>query len=133
MSHLSDIVKRITLTTKADESRDLAEHLQATMVRRLKAHNKGLKNLGVKRAPFVVLIGASMPSVLVEVAFLTHEREGRLIASPAYRQRIADSLLAGMSAYLTSLKKVSPVVLERSPGRTAAPMRAEAERRQDSR
>jgi N-acetylmuramoyl-L-alanine amidase len=128
MSHLDDLVKRIALTTKADESRDLAEHLQGMMVRRLKAHNMGLKNLGVKRAPFVVLIGASMPSVLVEVAFLTHPQEGRLLARQAYRQRIADSLLAGVRGYLNSLKNTSPVVLQRGPGLRNTPTRDGAER-----
>jgi N-acetylmuramoyl-L-alanine amidase len=130
MSHLNELVRRIALTTKADESRDLAEHLQTNLVRRLAAYNKGLKNLGVRRAPFVVLIGASMPSVLVEVAFLTHKQEGRLLATPAYRQRIAESLLAGVRGYLASLKKASPVVLQRDPGPVATPARVEADRRQ---
>lgn len=115
MSQLNDLVTRIALTTKADESRDFAESLQAWMVRRLKPHNAALKNLGVKRAPFVVLIGAAMPSVLVEVAFITHRQERRLLASSSYRQRVADSLLAGVSEYLKALKKASPVVLQRDP------------------
>lgn len=115
MSSLSDLVKRIALTTKADESRDLAVHVQNTLVRRLRPHNQQLKDLGVKRAPFIVLIGASMPSVLVEVAFLTHRQEGRLLNTQTYRQRIAESLADGVRRYQQGLKKASPVVLRRDP------------------
>lgn len=114
MSHLNDLVKRIALTTKADESRDLAVHLQRSMVRKLKPHNPQLRDLGVKRAPFVVLIGAAMPSVLVEVAFLTHRQEGRLLANASYRERVAESLVDGIKRYQQALKKASPVVLRRT-------------------
>jgi N-acetylmuramoyl-L-alanine amidase len=109
MSHLNDLVKQIALTTKADESRDLAVQVQQSLVHRLRPFNGSLRDLGVKRAPFVVLIGASMPSVLVEVAFLTHRQEGRLIAGPTYRQRVADSIADGIRRYQQTLKKASPV------------------------
>lgn len=121
MTSLNDLVKKIALTNKADESRDLAVLLQNSMVRRLRPHNTVLKDLGVKRAPFIVLIGASMPSVLVEVAFLTHAQEGRLISRQAYRQRVAESLFDGIRRYLDSLKKAPPVVLQRQPDRPAVP------------
>lgn len=114
MTSLNDLVKKIALTSKADESRDLAVLLQNSMVRRLRPHNTALKDLGVKRAPFIVLIGASMPSVLVEVAFLTHVQEGRLLSRQSYRQRVAESLSEGIRRYLDSLKKAPPVVLQRS-------------------
>ncbi|MEI6667932.1 MAG: N-acetylmuramoyl-L-alanine amidase [Acidobacteriota bacterium] len=105
MSQLDSVVKQIALTNKVQESRDLAAQLQASMVKRLRATDKGLRDLGVKQAPFVVLIGASMPSVLVEIAFLTHPVEGQLLATDAYRQRIAEALLEGVTRYLRSLKK----------------------------
>jgi N-acetylmuramoyl-L-alanine amidase len=114
MSHLNDLVKRIALTTKADESRDLAVHVQRSMVRKLKPHNPQLRDLGVKRAPFVVLIGASMPSVLVEVAFLTHRQEAQLLANATYRERVAESLVDGIRRYQQALKKASPVALRRA-------------------
>lgn len=113
MTSLNDLVKKIALTSKADESRDLAVLLQNSMVRRLRPHNTALRDLGVKRAPFIVLIGASMPSVLVEVAFLTHAQEGRLLSRQSYRQRVAESLSEGIRRYLDSLKKAPPVVLQR--------------------
>jgi N-acetylmuramoyl-L-alanine amidase len=120
MNDLNDLVKRITLTSKADESRDLAVTLQGAMVRNLRKHNSALRDLGVKRAPFVVLIGASMPSVLVEVAFLTHKQEGRLLANSGYRQRVAESLSDGVRRYLQALKPVSPVGLRPDDSKPAA-------------
>jgi N-acetylmuramoyl-L-alanine amidase len=130
MSHLNDLVKRIALTTKVDESRDLAVHVQNSLVRRLRPANLGVKDLGVKRAPFIVLIGASMPSVLVEVAFLTHKQEGRLLASTSYRQRIADSLLDGIRRYQQALKRASPVVLRHEPAPPASPANGQVGRDQ---
>jgi N-acetylmuramoyl-L-alanine amidase len=105
MSHLNDLVKQIALNSKLDESRDLARHVQTSMVRRLRASNQQVKDLGVKQAPFVVLVGASMPSVLVEVSFLTNKQEGRLMGTGAYRQRIAEALLDGVRRYLRTLKR----------------------------
>jgi N-acetylmuramoyl-L-alanine amidase len=61
----------------------------------------------VKQAPFVVLVGASMPSVLVEVSFLTNKQEGRLLGTGAYRQRIAEALLDGVRRYLRTLKRAT--------------------------
>jgi N-acetylmuramoyl-L-alanine amidase len=105
MSHLNDLVKQIALNSKLEESRDLARQVQASMVRRLRASNQQVRDLGVKQAPFVVLVGASMPSVLVEVSFLTHKQEGRLLGTGAYRQRIAEALLDGVRRYLRTLKR----------------------------
>ena len=105
MSHLNDLVKQIALNSKLDESRDLARHVQTAMVRKLRASNQQVRDLGVKQAPFVVLVGASMPSVLVEVSFLTHTQEGRLLGTGAYRQRIAEALLDGVRRYLRTLKR----------------------------
>jgi len=105
MSHLNDLVKQIALHSKLDESRDLAGHVQNALVRKLRTSNNGLRDLGVKQAPFVVLVGAAMPSVLVEVAFLTHREEGRLLGTGSYRQRIAESLLDGIRRYLRTLKR----------------------------
>jgi N-acetylmuramoyl-L-alanine amidase len=107
MSHLNDLVKQIALNSKLDESRDLARHVQTAMVRRLRTSNQQVKDLGVKQAPFVVLVGASMPSVLVEVSFLTHKQEGRLLGTGAYRQRIAEALLDGVRRYLRTLKRAT--------------------------
>jgi N-acetylmuramoyl-L-alanine amidase len=106
MNSLPNIVRAITLNNKLNESRDFAASIQRALVKGMRPGNKALRDLGVKQAPFVVLIGASMPSVLAEVSFVTNRQEARLLKTPAYRQRIAESLLAGILRYQDSLKKV---------------------------
>ncbi len=79
MHSLPDIVRAIALNNKIDESKDFADMVQRSMVRRLATRNKTLRDLGVKQAPFVVLIGAGMPSVLAEISFVTNSQEGQLL------------------------------------------------------
>jgi N-acetylmuramoyl-L-alanine amidase len=111
MNSLPGIVKAITLNSKLNESRDFAALVQRSMVRGLQPSNKALKDLGVKQAPFMVLIGAAMPSVLAEISFVTNRAESRLLKTSAYRQRIAESLLAGILKYQQALKKVQTASL----------------------
>ena len=66
-----------------------------------------MRDLGVKQAPFVVLIGAGMPSVLAEISFLTNQQEGQLLKTPAYRQQIAEALFDGRAEVPASLKAVT--------------------------
>src|SRR5439155_24469209 len=91
MGALPDFVRAIALNNKVDESRELAALVQRAMLDRLRGANRNVKDLGVKQAPFVVLIGAAMPSVLAEISFLTNPQEAKLLRSPAYRQRIAEA------------------------------------------
>jgi len=105
MHSLPDIVKAIALNNKLDESRDFADIVQRSMVKRLSTRNKQLRDLGVKQAPFVVLIGASMPSVLAEISFVTHRQEGQLLKSTGYRQQIAEALFDAVVKYQESLKR----------------------------
>jgi len=102
-------VKAIALNNKLNESRDFATFVQRSMLERLRGANKAVKNLGVKQAPFVVLIGAAMPSVLAEISFVTNAQEARLLRGAAYRQRIAEALLEGVRKYQLSLKAVTTV------------------------
>jgi N-acetylmuramoyl-L-alanine amidase len=111
MNSLPGIIKAITLNSKLNESRDFAALIQRSLVRGLTPSNKGMKDLGIKQAPFVVLIGASMPSVLAEIAFVTNRQEARLLKSPAYRQKIAESLLSGILKYQQALKKIQTAAL----------------------
>jgi N-acetylmuramoyl-L-alanine amidase len=106
MHNLPDIVKAITLNNKLDESRDFATLVQRSMVDHLASGNQGVRDLGVKQAPFVVLIGAGMPSILAEISFVTHQQEGRLLKTGAYRQKIAEALFDGLREYQRSLKNV---------------------------
>ena len=114
MNSLPDIVKAIALNNKVDESRDLAMAVQASMIRRLRPLNKSIRDLGVRQAPFVVLIGASMPSILVEVAFITNRQEARLLKSANYKQRIAEVLADALVRYQRSLKNVQTIAVRAS-------------------
>lgn len=109
MGTLPDMVKAIALNTKVDESRDFAAHVQHAMVDRLRTSNRTLKDLGVKQAPFIVLIGATMPSVLAEISFVTNPQEAKLLKGNPYRQKIAEALFNAIRDYQTSLKHVQTV------------------------
>jgi N-acetylmuramoyl-L-alanine amidase len=109
MHSLPEIVRAIALNNKLDESRDFADMVQRSLVRRLSGRNKALRDLGVKQAPFVVLIGAGMPSVLAEISFVTNRQEGQLLKSAAYRQHIAEALQDAIVRYQRSLKKMNTV------------------------
>jgi N-acetylmuramoyl-L-alanine amidase len=111
MGHLPELVKTIALNNKVKESHELASIVQTSMMRRLRAQNKSLRDLGVKQAPFVVLIGAQMPSVLAEISFLTNKPEASLLRQSSYRQRIAQALCDAVLKYQGSLKKVTTVAV----------------------
>jgi N-acetylmuramoyl-L-alanine amidase len=100
---LQDIIQKITLHEKLDESREFAGRLQAALYSFSSRNLPGQKNRGVKKAPFVVLIGANMPSVLAEIGFLSNSREEALLKKPDYRQRLAESLYRGISKYAEGL------------------------------
>jgi N-acetylmuramoyl-L-alanine amidase len=103
---LSDLVKKITLKDKIDESHEFASDVESSLYSGLEEGNAGLKDRGVKKAPFVVLIGANMPSILAEISFLTNPDDARQLRDPAYRERIAESLYRGVSRYVSGLSGV---------------------------
>src|SRR5688572_24233360 len=107
MRHLPDIVQAIALNNKLDESRDFATIVQSTLYEQLRKSNKTLKNLGVKQAPFMVLVGAGMPSVLAEISFMSNRAEAALLKTDRYKQQIAEALLAGVMRYQNSLKRAA--------------------------
>jgi len=100
---LQELVQKITLKTKVQESREFASAIQRSLHSGLWKGTPAVKNRGVKKAPFVVLIGASMPSVLVEIDFMTNSRAERLLRTPAHRQKVAEALFEGISRYASSL------------------------------
>lgn len=104
MHQLPDIIKAITLNNKLDESRDLANMVQESLVTSLRKTNKEVRSRGVKKAPFVVLIGAAMPSVLAEISFVSNRQELALLKTNAYKQKIAESLFNAVMRYRKSLK-----------------------------
>jgi N-acetylmuramoyl-L-alanine amidase len=113
MHQLPDLIKAISLNNKLDESRDLAGMVQESLVSTLRKSNKDVRSRGVKKAPFVVLIGAEMPSVLAEMSFLTNRQELQLLKSSAYKERIAQALHSAVMRYRRSLKGTTVATIER--------------------
>ena len=106
MKDLQGLLETIAANSKLQESRDFAGTIQRALVKALREVNAEVRDLGVKQAPFFVLIGARMPSVLAEVSFLTNSREADLLATDAYRDRIADALVTGVLHYRAALDPV---------------------------
>jgi N-acetylmuramoyl-L-alanine amidase len=113
MRSLPEIVRAIALNNKIDESRDFASMVQNSMYSQMRKSNAELRNLGVKQAPFLVLIGATMPSVLAEISFITNTKDAALLKTDKYRQQIAESLLSGVIRYQQSLKRAPAIATTR--------------------
>jgi N-acetylmuramoyl-L-alanine amidase len=103
LKDLQNLVKAIALNSKIDESRDFASSVQEALVQTIRPIAPDVSDRGVRTAPFYVLIGANMPSILAEIAFVSNPQEERLLRTPEHRDRIARSLLEGVRAYLDSL------------------------------
>jgi N-acetylmuramoyl-L-alanine amidase len=117
LKDLQGLVKAITLNTKIDESRDFASSVQEAMVRGVRRKHK-VQDRGVHTAPFYVLIGANMPAVLAEVAFVSNPEAERRLRTAAYRDLLARSLLGGVKSYLEALNRTQTRQLTRSTPRS---------------
>jgi N-acetylmuramoyl-L-alanine amidase len=111
---LQDLVKKIALKDKIDESKEFAGDVQKSLYSGLAAKNKGLRDRGVKKAPFIVLIGANMPSILAEISFVSNPQDEKKLQTPDYRQKIAESLYRGVAKYVSGLSGVK--VAAKGPG-----------------
>jgi N-acetylmuramoyl-L-alanine amidase len=128
LKDLQGLVKAITLNSKIDESRDFATSVQEAMVQHQRS--RGVLDRGVHTAPFYVLIGANMPSVLAEIAFVTNPEDEKRLRTPEIRDEIAKSLFKGVRAYLESLNRAQPRRLTALPPRTTVAQKGrEAQRR----
>ena len=114
---LEDLVMKIARNEKIDESKEFAEDIQESLAKRVQKGSTTVKNRGVKKAPFVVLIGADMPSILSEISFLSNPADEKLLKQPEYRQRIAEGLYQGIASYLQSLNSMTLNL--NSPAKTA--------------
>jgi len=112
MRQLPELVRAIALNNKLDESRDLARLVQDALFSQARKSDKRARNLGVKQAPFMVLVGAQMPSILTEISFLTNLQDAGLLATEKFRQQIAEALLAGITRYQQTLKKAPAVATQ---------------------
>ena len=102
---LSFIVSDFIQGIKMDDSITLAHSVQDALVGKLKIDYAHVKNLGVKRAPFYVLVGAHMPCILTEVSFIDHPEEGRLLATQKYQELISNGIFEGIVSFLKKKAK----------------------------
>ncbi len=116
MGTLPSLLKAIALNNKLAESRELASLVQSALVRALSAKRRSVRSLGVKQAPFVVLIGAQMPSILAEIGFITNRTEASALKLPAGRDAVAQGLFDAILKYQAALKS-APAVALRQEGR----------------
>jgi N-acetylmuramoyl-L-alanine amidase len=103
---LQDLVKKIALKDKIEESREFAGDVQESLHSGLAAKSPAIRNRGVKKAPFIVLIGANMPSILAEISFVSNPTDEHRLETSEYRQRIAESLYRGIAKYVDGLSGV---------------------------
>ena len=103
ISDLQTILNDLMMNTKIRESSRLAHQVQKGMVGGAGKRYKKIRNLGVKQAPFYVLIGAQMPAVLVEVGFLSNRTERKRLMNKAYQERLAAGICDGIKRYIESI------------------------------
>jgi N-acetylmuramoyl-L-alanine amidase len=103
---LQDLVKKIALKEKIEESREFALDVQKSLYSGLVIKSPGLHDRGVKKAPFIVLIGANMPSILAEISFVSNPTDEKKLKTSEYRQRVAESLYKGIARYVSGLSGV---------------------------
>ena len=104
---LQDLVRDIARTEKIDESREFAEDVQVSLSKHIFRTARTAKNRGVRKAPFVVLIGADMPSILTEISFLSNPGDEKQLKKPVERQKVAEGIYQGVADYLQSLNSMT--------------------------
>src|SRR5207248_976800 len=103
---LQDLVKKIALKEKIEESREFASDVQNAMYNGLSTKSLKMRNRGVKKEPFIVLIWVNMPSILAEISFVSNPGDERKLQTPEYRQKIAESLYRGVARYVSGLSGI---------------------------
>ncbi|MFA7405334.1 MAG: N-acetylmuramoyl-L-alanine amidase [Pelobacteraceae bacterium] len=104
VSVLQAILFDLMANYKLNDSAHLADEVQKSLHKKIRTRHSDVKNLGVKQGPFYVLVGASMPSILVETAFLSNAAEESRLKDPAYQEMTASGILEGVRSYVSSLK-----------------------------
>ncbi len=106
ISDLQTILNDLMMNTKITESSRLAYQVQKGMIREIKTRHKGVRDLGVKQAPFYVLIGAEMPAILIETGFVTNSTERKRLQNKKYLEKVADGIVEGIDTYIRSIDQV---------------------------
>jgi N-acetylmuramoyl-L-alanine amidase len=103
ISDLNDLLKKAVLQTKLEESREFAQKVQESLTANSIRMNSSAHDRGVRKAPFVVLIGASMPSILAEIGFVSNPHDEKLLRRTDQREKIAQALFKGVTEYANTL------------------------------
>jgi N-acetylmuramoyl-L-alanine amidase len=126
---LQDVLHKIALNEKIDESRDLAEDIQGSLSKRMERANPAEKDRGVRTAPFVVLIGANIPSVLAEIAFISNPSDEQAMKKPDTREKVAEGLYQGIANYLQSTNSLTANQAQSEIGNAPLPLARSGNRR----
>jgi len=102
VSDMRSLVEDVYANARSAESHQLATVIQKNLYSSLRADDAALENWGVKRAPFLVLVGTQMPAVLAEVGCMSNEKELAMLRRPEYRQKIAEALHQGIRSYASA-------------------------------
>ncbi len=106
LTELNTIVDKIIKNTKKEESRTLAKMVQNEIIKKTRSKYRGVKNLGIKKAPFYVLVGAEMPSILIEASFISNRTELERLKRKTYRQVLAEGIYLGIIKYIKTFGKI---------------------------
>ena len=106
-SDMANVLKQYLLGAKIEESQRFAGHVQSSVVKNVSTKYPPTRNKGVKKAPFIVLIGADIPSILVETSFITNPRDEKRLKSNAYINEIADGIFVGVKRYSSEMQTAS--------------------------
>lgn len=104
ISDLESILKDLMLNTKVDESARLAAQVQSNLVSRLKTDYESVRDLGTKQAPFYVLMGAEMPSILIETSFISNPVEEEKLKDKRFQKCLAESICSGILSYMEGMR-----------------------------
>ena len=110
ISDLDSILQDLMQNAKVNESTRLAGYVQQAMAARLSKKYNMIRNKGIKQAPFYVLLGADMPSILVETSFISNPRECKRLTSVSYQQQLCQGIVDGVRRYI---KETNPMAFER--------------------
>jgi N-acetylmuramoyl-L-alanine amidase len=102
-SNKQDLLEKIALKDKVEESREFATRIQSALFSASAKGDPRAKDRGIRKAPFVVLIGATMPSVLSEIGFISNAHDESIMKRSEYRERLAEALYKGLAGYANTL------------------------------
>ncbi len=111
ISDLDTILESLMNNAKVSESSRLASYVQQSMAGSLKSKFNGIRSKGIKRAPFYVLLGADMPSILVETSFISNPRECKRLNSKSYQKQLCQGIVNGIKRYM---QETNPTAFRRS-------------------